>query len=522
MNEKRVLTATILSALFLAGYSQVMSRWYGPSAQRLSREAAATAQTLTKEISLDPTLHGLVQDIIKEDVINIESRDMRLEIGSSSGAIRVVTLKKFPSSLNNSPIQFSDHLPLFVTQIGHGKISQNLNSITRSSATFNIIDSSNKNYYLLYDIDNDNPIIHIKVSSVDPAVSQTEILFFSSWLRGDGLSGRNNVLESVLLTDRGQGKYKHERHISPWRKEKIVPRGTSIVTLSERYFCSSLKPSIGTVEVSLIPSPDGTATFTARAIASPDSSGRILYSADLYIGPRDYFYLNRANFNQAIHVGAIGQIGLVFLMFLSFICKITGNYGVSIILFSCLISCTTAPFTLMSLKSMKKMQELKPQIDRIMSSNKEDPTRTNKEVIGLYKLHRVNPLSGCLPMLLQMPIFISLFQAISHFIELRGKSFLWIKDLSLPDRLAKLPFSLPVIGSDLNVLPLIMAGAMYIQTKISQGSATSTQTNQNINMMSRPMMSIIFGIMFYQFPAGLVIYWLTNSLMSMAWYSLVK
>ena len=262
--------------------------------------------------------------------------------------------------------------------------------------------------------------------------------------------------------------------------------------------------------------------FTATAIASPDSSGRISYAVDLYLGPRDYFYLDRARFAQAIPVGAIGQIGLVFLMFLSWIGKLTGNYGVAIILFSCLVSCSTAPFTLMSLKSMKKMQELKPQIDRITAANKEDPTRTNKEVFALYKQHRVNPLSGCLPMLLQMPIFIALFQAISHFIELRGKSFLWVRDLSLPDRLAKLPISLPVLGSDLNLLPLIMAAAMYVQTKTSQGSMASTQANPTAKMMSGPMMSVVFGIMFYQFPSGLVLYWLTNSLMSMAWYRLVK
>ena len=385
-----------------------------------------------------------------------------------------------------------------------------------------MIDSSNKNYHLSYAIDSKNPILHIEVSSADPVSSPTEIVFISSWARGDKLDGKNNALESVLLTDLGQGKSKHERHISPWRKEKIVPRGTLLATLAERYFCSSLKPSTGTLAVSLVPSPDGTAAFTATAIASPDTSGRVSYTADLYLGPRDYFYLDRAKFAQAIPVGAIGQIGLVFLMFLSWIGKLTGNYGVAIILFSCLVSCATAPFTLMSLKSMKKMQELKPQIDRIMAANKKDPTGANKEVFAIYKQHRVNPLSGCLPMLLQMPIFIALFQAISHFIELRGKSFLWIRDLSFPDRLAKLPFSLPVLGSDLNILPLIMAAAMYIQTKTSQGSMASTQTNPTAKMMSGPMMSIVFGIMFYQFPSGLVIYWLTNSLMSMALYKLVK
>jgi YidC/Oxa1 family membrane protein insertase len=161
-------------------------------------------------------------------------------------------------------------------------------------------------------------------------------------------------------------------------------------------------------------------------------------------------------------------------------------------------------------------------IDRLMAAHKNDSPRGNKEVFALYKQHRVNPLSGCLPMLLQMPIFIALFQAISHFIELRGRSFLWIRDLSLPDRLAKLPVSLPLLGGDLNILPLVMAAAMYIQTKTSQGGMASDQTNPTAKMMSGPTMSIVFGLMFYQFPSGLVLYWLTNSLMSMVWYRLVK
>ena len=276
-----------------------------------------------------------------------------------------------------------------------------------------------------------------------------------------------------------------------------------------------MKPLTGTMSVSLVPSPEGTAAFIAKATAMPDLSGRISYTANLYLGPQDYFRLSRAKFAQAIPVGAIGQIGLIFLMLLSWIGKLTGNYGVAIILFSCLVSCITAPFTLMSLKSMKKMQELKPQIDRIMAANKEDKTSQNKEVFALYKQHRINPLSGCLPMLLQMPIFIALFQAISHFIEFRGESFLWIRDLSLPDRLAKFPISLPVLGGDLNILPIIMAVAMYAQTKISQGNMASDQTNPTAKMMSGPTMSIVFGFMFYQFPSGLVLYWLTNNVLTL-------
>ena len=274
--------------------------------------------------------------------------------------------------------------------------------------------------------------------------------------------------------------------------------------------------------VALIPSPDGTAALTAKAGLNSAAESRPGYRASLYIGPRDFFYLRKSGFDQAIAIGAIGQIGLIFLMFLSWIGKLTGNYGLAIILFSCLVSCLTAPFTLMSLKSMKKMQELKPHIDRIQAAHKDNPTKANQQVMAIYKEHRVNPLSGCLPMFLQMPIFIALFQAISHFIELRGKHFLWIRDLSLPDRLARLPTALPLIGNDLNLLPVIMAIAMYAQTKSSQARMGPVQNNPSANMMSGPTMSIVFGIMFYQFPSGLVLYWLTNSLLSLFWYQIAK
>ncbi|MEK6600957.1 MAG: membrane protein insertase YidC, partial [Candidatus Binatota bacterium] len=226
--------------------------------------------------------------------------------------------------------------------------------------------------------------------------------------------------------------------------------------------------------------------------------------------------------SDAFPIGILGQIGLILLTALSFVAGITKNYGVAIILFSAAITSAMAPFTVLSFKSMKKMQELKPQIDRLMAQHKSDQTRANKEVFGLYKQHRVSPLSGCLPMLLQMPIFIAMFQAMSHFIELRGRSFLWIKDLSLPDRLAHLPFSIPLIGNEFNLLPIIMAAVMYVQSRMSQVTTAQGQNNPAMKMMSGPAMSIVFGFMFYQFPSGLVLYWLTNSVTSLAWYRMAK
>jgi len=233
--------------------------------------------------------------------------------------------------------------------------------------------------------------------------------------------------------------------------------------------------------------------------------------------------LKKAGLEEAFPIGLLGQVGLILLLFLNWIAGITKNYGVAVVLFSVLVTLSMSPLTLMSMRSMKNMQKLKPKVDKILAQHKDDQMKANQEIFALYREHKVSPLSGCLPMALQMPIFIALFQAMSHFIELRGRPFLWAKDLSLPDRLAQLPFSLPLIGRDFNLLPIIMAAAMYIQTSASQKNMASPGTdNPATKMMSGPLMPLLFCLMFYNFPAGLVLYWLTNSLLSLAFYRLVK
>ncbi len=269
----------------------------------------------------------------------------------------------------------------------------------------------------------------------------------------------------------------------------------------------------------------GTEPFLSARIRPVFSEGQTANTArvlTVYAGPRDYFRLKRAGFEDALPIGTIGQIGLILLTLLSWVAGITKNYGIAIIVFSLLISCATAPFTLTGIRSMKRMQELKPRVDQILAKHKDDPKRANQEVFALYKTQRVSPLGGCLPMVMQIPIFLAMFNAISHFIELRGKSFLWVRDLSLPDRIAHLPITLPILGSELNLLPIIMAVAMYVQSKTSQRNVSSDPSNPAAAMMSGPLMSVIFGVMFYQFPAGLVLYWLTNSLSSIVWYRLAK
>lgn len=524
--ERRVLFAAVLSAVFLAWYSNVIARWGNapgkdsilPTDQRKTHlPGAATQRAGLGEISIQRLEH--------EETTFIESTDLRLEIGKKSGTVRKATLKQFTDSSGHGLLQFSGGTPILSVQAGESPVSFLLVSEQPESVIFEETDSAGNRYLLSYVLaPHGNINIKLKLEHAVDLKETTSVTIINGWGKSDDISKRNNVLEVFIATnDNGRSNaYKHKRFVSPIRSEKIVPRGTPLVSLAERHFCHLLKPGGSPIEIHLLQLSDMNlaAATIARAVALNEKPFQ--YEATAYIGPRDYFYLKKQGLEAAFPIGMIGQIGLIFLTFLSWIGKATHSYGVAIILFSAFITLAMSPMTLISLRSMKKMQELKPKLDKIMAQHKEDKTRANQEIFALYREHKVSPLSGCLPMLLQLPVFIALFQAMSHFIELRGKRFLWISDLSLPDRLAQLPVSLPILGQDVNLLPVIMSVAMYLQTKLSQQPVSAGEQNPTARMMSGPWMSIVFCFMFYNFPSGLVLYWLTNSLISIALYRIVK
>ncbi|MDD2680043.1 MAG: YidC/Oxa1 family membrane protein insertase, partial [Candidatus Omnitrophica bacterium] len=142
---------------------------------------------------------------------------------------------------------------------------------------------------------------------------------------------------------------------------------------------------------------------------------------------------------------------------------------------------------------------------------KDNPQKMNKEIMELYRTHKVNPFGGCLPLILQMPIFFALYNALMRSVALKGAKFLWIKDLSEPDKLFILPVSLPVLSNEFNILPLIMAIGMFFQQKISSAAASGPSAEQQKIMLI--VMPVMFGLIFYRMPSGLVLYWLVNSLL---------
>jgi YidC/Oxa1 family membrane protein insertase len=187
---------------------------------------------------------------------------------------------------------------------------------------------------------------------------------------------------------------------------------------------------------------------------------------------------------------------------------------VIIIIVSALTKLLFYRLTHKSFKAMKDMQRIQPKLKEIQEKYKGDRDRQNKEVMKLYKEAGVNPLGGCLPLLLQMPVFIALYNVLSNTIELRRAPFVgWINDLSVPDTLFRWKASLPFIGSEFHLLPILMGGAMLYQSKLG-GSPTGDGVPQAQTKMMTYLMPVIFTIFFYGMPSGLVLYWLVNNVLS--------
>jgi YidC/Oxa1 family membrane protein insertase len=161
---------------------------------------------------------------------------------------------------------------------------------------------------------------------------------------------------------------------------------------------------------------------------------------------------------------------------------------------------------------MKEMQKVQPQIAALRERYKDDKEKMNRELMELYKRYKINPVGGCLPMVLQIPVFIALYNVLGASIELRHAPFmLWIHDLSAPDKLAQIPAAIPFIGgSAFGPLPILMGATMLIQQKMTPSTMDPAQAKMML------IMPIVFTFMFLNFPSGLVLYWLINNVLSIA------
>jgi YidC/Oxa1 family membrane protein insertase len=302
------------------------------------------------------------------------------------------------------------------------------------------------------------------------------------------------------------GKFKKER-------ERRFPGVIHWAGTRNKYFFAGVIPPEGAATDAIVRG-DAAVHRAGAGVRVPLVSGaesRLAFR--LYLGPLDYWKLKDVGFGleQAVDMGwkIILPVSQALLWLLVQGYKIISNYGVVIIILSALTKIIFYPMTRSSMRSMQAMQKLQPEMERIRSQYKNDPNELNQQVMKLYKTHKVNPVGGCLPMLLQMPVFFALYTVLASSVELRHAGFmLWITDLSSPDVLFR-------IGEfELRVLPLLMAASMFWQQKL-----TPTDPRQAMLTYLMPVMMLFF---FYGVPAGLTLYWTVTNLLGVAQQYLIN
>ncbi len=303
---------------------------------------------------------------------------------------------------------------------------------------------------------------------------------------------------------------------------------TQIIRLEEPVATMAILASRDTTQKGIVPQDIAAAlAFQPTRINAGDP---LQLDYTYYIGPKQYSVLKAAG-NSMEGVMEFETTGFwsfmnwlmeparkALLWTLNILHGVFRNYGIAIILLTLLVRILFWPLTHKSTESMRRMQELQPEIKAIQAKykGKKDQASAQKmqaETMALYREKKVNPMGGCLPMFVQIPVFIALFTVLRNAIELRYAGFLWIADLSTPENL--LMGKVPVIGS-LNILPVIMSASMIWQQKLSSPGVAATPEQAQQQKMMMIMMPIMMLFFFYSMPSGLVLYWTTSNLLMIA------
>jgi len=300
--------------------------------------------------------------------------------------------------------------------------------------------------------------------------------------------------------------------------QNTYPGSLKWVALQDRYFMTSIIPAHAEEATMRLYVKDG--NLLEAQYLNPVSDIRPgtqqTYQYALFFGPRSTKVLEEAghDLSKALNFGFFDIIAKPCVWLMNLLYGVIPNYGIAIIILTLLIKIVLWPLGSKSYKSMSEMKKIQPLMKEIREKHKDDKKKMNEEVMSLYRTYKINPLGGCLPMVVQLPVFFALYRMLYQAIELRhAPFFLWIDDLSAPDRLFRfpvdhIPFMEPPYG--IPVLTLIMGASMLLQQKMSPPMGDPTQAKM---MMFMP---VIFTVIFINFSSGLVLYWLVNNILSIA------
>jgi len=495
-----------------------------------------------------------------EKIITVENSLTKIELSSKGGDIKKYFLKKFKnwySAGERDTNFYESHVQLINYSIGGGGpdlafVSSDGKAINTGNlffkpsvenSYFNISPKDSLNISFTYLVDNNQYIrknftfygnkynmkCSVELVGMNNLISNDD--YDIMWREGLRFVEENSVDEAAYSSANvfygGENVAVDASKVNEKVQKEFNGR-VDWIAVRDKYFAAIIAPHNSSdvdgafIDGIKIPYKDGgeKAFYNIRLNVPFRNAAVEQKSFDLYIGPADYDLLKTYghNFESIVDFGSF--FGLKFLVrpiteyvllpLFDFLHGIISNYGIVIIIFSLIIKLVLYPLTKSSFQSMKKMQLLQPKIAELKEKYKEDPTKLNKETMKLYSTYGINPAGGCLPLVLQMPIFIALWGLFKAAIQLRQQPFVfWITDLSRPDTIYTLPFKIPFVGIDqISGLAVLMGIATFFQQKM-----TMKDPNQQALVY---LMPIMLTLMFMSFPSGLNLYYFMFNVFSIA------
>jgi len=521
--EKRLLLAFVLSAAILLGWSVIFppperqpptAPAGGPVAAVPTEEPAApeiaveTSSAATKEIPAPPPTDEVIVSTTEQD-IDLGNDKIAVVVTNRGAAVSSYRLLEYDGD-DGQPLDLIQTVPLpeatrplqLITADG---IDERLYVVEKTADGAVFRWSDGRGNAVTKRISLSGPTYGLDVEIETSGNMAEAAISIGTGMRDLGERERNSRLalwgEGIILADGEVTRHKRRKV----KEERILtPQTLSYVGFEDAYFLDIFRPRGGISEITIEPFEFGVGddeTMRVLRISVIPTGGEL--SGQLLGAPKEYDLLQEidAGVEKTLNFGLFSPISVFFLKALRWIYGVVGNYGVAIILLTLGIRILLFPLMHTSTVSMRKMQKVQPQVKEIQAKykkKKSDPqarAKMNQEMMALYKEEGVNPMAGCLPMLVQLPLLWALYQLFLRAIELRHAPFmLWIVDLSAKD-----PYY---------VTPILMTATMWLQQRLAPQAGDPQQQR-----LMR-MMPLIFGIMFLQFPSGLVLYWLTNNIIT--------
>ena len=443
-----------------------------------------------------------------EKIVVLENEELKLELSTWGAVVKKATLKKYAKdrgeiSDENPPVAFD----FADSPLGAGEAVESFEVAEENPDSVRFVNGGKSRTIRLgadYRITLEDEGIggSISLGQMRMGDSKNDLLSVDSWAmdagkgkEGVGLSGGCSGSKSAAgMPEETAIKY-------PGAQKWVAVKNRFFVTA----FCSSTAANAGfeaTVARDLAASNYRPASVFAKVRLADDAAKR---TSVFYVGPKKQSLLWDLGMKDVMEFGMWRWLCYPLVWVLNFFNNMIPNYGVAIILLTILVRLLFWPLTHKSTVGMKKMQELQPKMKEIQAKFKDNPQRMQQETWALYKENKVNPMSSCLPMLIQIPVFIALFNVLRSAVELRYAPFLWIGDLSEPEAL----FSSWFPFGGLNILPILMAVSTGLQSAFTP--ATGDKSQQKMMMIFMPAMMLF---MFYSFPSALSLYWFLSNLFS--------